>query len=161
MTIANHYRNKVIADWIDYNGHMSEAYYVLLFGFATDALYDRLGFDSKYRERLKRSLYTVESHIRYLQEVSEGEEVTIETRLLSYDSKRLHFCHDMVVQGNVVATSEIMALHVSTQASGGIVKFGEADLLQFAALKTKDIPEYVGRAVQYLNHRKATMNKCA
>jgi acyl-CoA thioesterase FadM len=27
-------------EWVDYNGHMSEAYYVLIFGDATDAFYD-------------------------------------------------------------------------------------------------------------------------
>src|SRR5699024_6511063 len=30
-------------DWIDYNGHLSEAYYVLVFGFATDTAMDALG----------------------------------------------------------------------------------------------------------------------
>ena len=30
-------------EWIDYNGHLSEAYYVLVFGHATDAVMARLG----------------------------------------------------------------------------------------------------------------------
>ena len=56
-------------DWIDYNGHLSEAYYVLIFGFATDALMDAAGLDAAYRDRTGCSLYTVEAHVRYLHEV--------------------------------------------------------------------------------------------
>uniref|UniRef100_UPI0018E587F0 thioesterase family protein n=1 Tax=Nocardiopsis sp. TNDT3 TaxID=2249354 RepID=UPI0018E587F0 len=61
-------------EWIDYNGHLSEAYYVLVFGFATDALMDRVGLDAAYRERSGRSLYTVEAHVRYLREVAADDE---------------------------------------------------------------------------------------
>lgn len=37
------YRTTVKDEWIDYNAHLSEAYYVLVFGFATDAAMDELG----------------------------------------------------------------------------------------------------------------------
>ena len=30
-------RQRVRPEWIDYNGHLSEGYYVVVFGFATDA----------------------------------------------------------------------------------------------------------------------------
>ncbi|MFE4722958.1 thioesterase family protein, partial [Streptomyces sp. NPDC056728] len=62
----------VRAEWIDYNGHMSEAFYVLVFGHATDALMIETGLHSGYRESTGCSLYTVESHLRYLRDVPEG-----------------------------------------------------------------------------------------
>ena len=60
------YDSAVAEAWIDYNGHMSEAYYVLVFGFATDAVMETLGMDAEYRHRSGASLYTVEAHVRYL-----------------------------------------------------------------------------------------------
>ena len=38
-------------EWIDYNGHLSEAYYVLVFGHATDAVMVRLGMTPEYLDR--------------------------------------------------------------------------------------------------------------
>ena len=35
-------------EWIDYNGHLSEAYYVLVFGHATDAVMARLGMTPEH-----------------------------------------------------------------------------------------------------------------
>lgn len=38
------YRDTVRPEWIDYNGHMNLAYYVVAFDLATDAFLDFLGF---------------------------------------------------------------------------------------------------------------------
>lgn len=65
-------RRTVQDDWIDYNGHLSEAYYVLVSGFATDALMDAAGLDAAYRDRTGHSLHTAEAHVRYLAEVPRG-----------------------------------------------------------------------------------------
>jgi len=51
------------AEWIDYNGHLRDAYYVLIVSQATDALMDRIGLDEAYRRRTQCTLYTVELHI--------------------------------------------------------------------------------------------------
>ena len=34
---------RVRKEWIDYNGHMNVAYYVLAFDLALDVLYERMG----------------------------------------------------------------------------------------------------------------------
>jgi acyl-CoA thioesterase FadM len=41
----------VLPEWVDYNGHMSEAFYVQAFGYTTDVLLDRIGLDAEGRER--------------------------------------------------------------------------------------------------------------
>jgi acyl-CoA thioester hydrolase len=69
------HRARVIPDWVDYNGHLSEAYYVLIFGHATDALLDAIGMDDSFRTRTGRSVYTVDARILYLSEVALDEEV--------------------------------------------------------------------------------------
>ncbi|MER0242458.1 thioesterase family protein [Streptomyces sp. HSW2009] len=89
------HREPVRPEWIDYNGHLSEAYYVLVFGHATDALMDHVGLDADYRRRTGCSLYTVEAHVRYLREVPQGSALTVRTRLLGAAGGKAHFAHEM------------------------------------------------------------------
>jgi acyl-CoA thioester hydrolase len=105
------HRDTIRPDWVDYNGHMNEAYYVLIFGDATDAFYDHVGLDGRFRAEHNVSVYTVESHIRYLAEGHEGDQLAVETRLLDFDAKRLRLHHSMQ------RASEIMALHVDKRGT--------------------------------------------
>ncbi|WP_309131761.1 thioesterase family protein [Brevibacterium sp.] len=139
------YVTDVAPEWIDYNGHMSEAYYVLVFGFATDRLMDRLGLDAAYREATGCSLYTVESHIRFLDEVSLDSRLQVKAHLVSAGAKKLHLAYEMVVGSTVVATEEILALHVN-QAEGGTVPFPEEVRARIATLDTH-LPEWSGRRI--------------
>jgi len=101
-------------EWVDYNGHMSEAYYVLIFGDATDAFYDHIGLGPDMREANKVSVYTVEAHIRYLTEAHEGAALRIGTIVLSHDAKRLRLRHEMLrsEDGKLLALTEVLLLHV-------------------------------------------------
>ncbi|HZE04173.1 MAG TPA: 3-hydroxyacyl-CoA dehydrogenase NAD-binding domain-containing protein, partial [Solirubrobacteraceae bacterium] len=56
-------------EWIDYNGHLRDAYYVLIASLAVDALMERIGIDARYREESHCTLYTLEMHIHYLREI--------------------------------------------------------------------------------------------
>jgi acyl-CoA thioester hydrolase len=108
------YRTTVKAEWLDYNGHMNEAYYVLIFSKSTDAFMDYAGQDADYRKRTNTSVYTLETHVMYLQEVSEGEAVRVETQLLGHDEKRYRLFHSMYHEGSgdLLATGEHMLVHV-------------------------------------------------
>lgn len=139
------YRSKVAAEWIDYNGHMSEAFYVLVFGHATDQAMEALGLDSAYREQTACSLYTVEAHVRYLREVSLGAPLTVHTRVVGSGAKKLHLAHEMHSRGTVVATEEILALHVD-QSSGSTTAF-PAQVLERIASLTGEPPDWCGRRV--------------
>jgi acyl-CoA thioester hydrolase len=112
---AGEYSQRVRPEWIDYNGHLSEAYYVLVFGFATDALMDHCGLDERYRASTGRSLYTVEGHIRYLREVGPDAELVVQTAITERGAKKLRIAHEMYVGDTLVATEEIVALHVDTR----------------------------------------------
>jgi acyl-CoA thioester hydrolase len=104
----------VRADWIDYNGHMNVAYYVLVFDHATDALFESLGLGAAYRHATDLTLFAVESHILYEREVGLGDLLRVESRVLGVDGKRLHFGHEMFHAGEGwrAATIELMAVHV-------------------------------------------------
>ncbi len=137
-------------EWIDYNGHLSEAYYVLVFGFATDALMDRVGLDAAYRERSGCSLYTVEAHVRYLNEVGADAEVEVLTRVIGASTvvpgtKKVRICHEMRVAGALVATEELLALHVD-QEQGRAVPLPEEVAARLAAL-AEPAPDYAGRSI--------------
>ncbi|PJJ05699.1 acyl-CoA thioester hydrolase [Streptomyces sp. 2333.5] len=113
------FRRRVQDDWIDYNGHLSEAYYVLVFGFATDALMAAAGLGPSYRERSGCSLYTVEAHVRYLHEVARNTELTVRTTVLGVDGKKLRLLHEMFAgapAGDPVATEELFTLHIDRSA---------------------------------------------
>ncbi|MEQ8230054.1 MAG: thioesterase family protein [Rhodospirillales bacterium] len=112
------HRETVQPDWIDYNGHMNLAYYVLVFDHATDALQDIVGLDAAYREATGGSIFVVEAHLTYDNEVVLGEEMRIRTRVMDVDAKRLHLFHEMYAgdddngEGRLAATNELMILHV-------------------------------------------------
>ncbi|HAD87759.1 MAG TPA: thioesterase-like protein [Rhodospirillaceae bacterium] len=108
------HRATVQKDWIDYNGHMNLAYYVLVFDQTTDALQDVVGLDAAYREASGCSIFVVEAHVTYDNEVGLGEEMRIRTRVLDVDEKRLHIFHEMYAgeDDRPAATNELMILHV-------------------------------------------------
>ena len=108
------YRTAVAAEWIDYNGHLRDAYYSLIVSLACDALMDRLGMDALYRERTGNTLYTVEMHVHFLREVKKDDVVGVDVRVLGADQKRMHVAFDMVRESDsvVAASAELMLLHV-------------------------------------------------
>lgn len=107
------YFAKVHSDWIDYNGHMSESFYLYAFGDASDALFQYIGIDNDYRLG-GQSFYTVETHINYYLEASENEPLEFTTQILGLDSKRLHIFHQMFhgESRQLLATTEQMLIHV-------------------------------------------------
>ncbi|MDJ0946010.1 MAG: thioesterase family protein [Kiloniellales bacterium] len=112
------YRAVVESDWIDYNGHMNVAYYVLVFDWATDAFLDFLGLDEALRAAAGSSTFSVEAHITYQREVVEGDPLRFTTQLLGYDEKRIHYLHRMyhAEAGFLASTIEWMTLHVDLKA---------------------------------------------
>ncbi len=115
------YRGQVLAEWVDYNRHMTEAAYLSAFGWASDALFSYIGDDDAYRAA-GHSFYTVETHIAYLREAAEDAPLRITTQVLGVDRKRLHIYHEMF-QGEddtLLATTEQMLIHVDMNASRAV-----------------------------------------
>ena len=139
-------------EWVDDNGHMHEAYYVLVFGNATDAFYDHIGMDRAYRERTRTSVYTLESHINFLDEVGEGAPLAVTTQVLGLDEKRLHLFHTMRRgdDGRLIATYELMALHVDRNGPRA-APFAGAILARLRDIETAHagltVPKQAGRSI--------------
>jgi acyl-CoA thioester hydrolase len=105
-------------EWIDYNGHMNVAYYVLAFDHATDKLLDALGIGEAYRRDENGSFFIVESHVVYRRELRVGDGMRIETEILDHDDKRLHGFSRMfrTADGELAATYEFLGLHMDMAA---------------------------------------------
>ncbi|MBL93692.1 MAG: L-carnitine dehydrogenase [Alphaproteobacteria bacterium MarineAlpha3_Bin5] len=111
---------QVPSAWIDCNGHMNEAHYLETFSQATDAFMELIGVDADYLVKKDGSYFTVETHIRHLDEVTEGEIIAVETQVLAGEGKRMHLFHFLKgTDDRLVATGEHMLIHVSlkTRAS--------------------------------------------
>jgi acyl-CoA thioester hydrolase len=108
------YRAKILPEWIDFNGHLRDAYYGLVMSYAVDEVMDHLGLDAAYRERTRCTLYTLELHIHYLHEVKSTDQLSVVTSVLDFDRKRIlagcEFACPRI--DGPVATAELMLLHV-------------------------------------------------
>lgn len=111
------YETAILPEWIDYNGHLRDAYYTLIVSLASDALMDRLHMDAAYRERTSCTLYTVEMHIHYLNEVKATDTAVVSVRIAGADHKRIHAAFEIACAGhaNAAAVAEVMLLHVCQQ----------------------------------------------
>ena len=105
----------VLPAWIDYNGHMNLAYYVVVFDLAGDTLYDHLDIGLPFRKRTGYSTFAVETHTRYEREVKLHDRLCVFSHLLGADAKRLYMFHEMfhADEGYRAATQEVMCLHVN------------------------------------------------
>lgn len=144
------YHCKVLASWIDYNGHMTEFRYLQVISEASDYLLAALGLDEDYI-KAGFSIYTAETHIRHLAEAKLGEEIHVSTQILSADQKKIRLWHDLVTQdGQSVATGEQMWLHVDMQAgSTTAMRPPLADNLAslFARHQNLPMPHGAGRSI--------------
>jgi acyl-CoA thioester hydrolase len=152
MPALTTYSTQVLPDWVDYNGHLRDAFYLLIFSYATDALMDKLGLDSENREASGHSLFTLELHLNYLHEVKLGAEVEVRTQLIAFDAKRLHLYHSLHLAGNEkeLAGNEQMLLHVDL-AGPHSAPFTEATLATLATISAEQAdlarPALLGRVI--------------
>ena len=103
-------------EWVDYNGHMSESCFLLVFGDQSDAFFRLIGIDEAYRAS-GYSLYTVQTMIHNLREASLGDPLKLTLQLIGADEKRIHLFHSMfnAQSGELLATGEQMLVHVDMQ----------------------------------------------
>ena len=101
-------------DWLDANGHLNMAYYHVMFDRTVDLALARIECGDAYRDKHNASVFTVETHVVYRQEVRGDDKVRVSFRLLSRDAKRLHAYQTMVRCGDdeLVAICESLFVHV-------------------------------------------------
>jgi len=113
--LFDQYEGDVLPEWIDANGHMNLAYYVVLFDYATDALFEAIGIGREYKAATNHGTFVAETHNLYERELLVGERVRVATQILGNDSKRLHLAHSLA-SGQRAATQELMYQHIDLSA---------------------------------------------
>ncbi len=107
-------RRVVPLDWTDYNGHMNEARYLQAFGDATDRFMEIIGCDAQYIAT-GGSYFTAETHIRHVDEVHAGHEITVRTYCALGAGKKMQLFHQMFEGDRLLATGEHLLIHVDLQ----------------------------------------------
>lgn len=144
------YRAVVRPDWIDHNGHMNVAYFVVAFDEATDAIYEDWGIGLSYPDETGCSVFTLGMNVDYMGELFERDPIRITTTLVDYDSKRIHYFHQMFHEnsGKLVATNECLCMNVrlSTRKSEPFPD-SVSTALDTAVCRSK-FPEGFGRTLE-------------
>jgi acyl-CoA thioester hydrolase len=145
------HRASVPAEWLDYNGHMTESAYLLLVGDAADAFFRHVGIDDDYRAA-GHSLYTAETRLHHLREAGLGDSLRVPLQLLDLGPKSLHLFHTVLdaTTGEPVATAEQLLVHVDT-ATGKVVAMPEDLHDRLAAIRDAHaglpVPDAVGHVM--------------
>jgi acyl-CoA thioester hydrolase len=148
------YETEVAADWVDYNGHMNDAAYALVFSRSVDALMDRIGLDAASRKANRRTLYTLQMMLHYFQEASEGQALFVRCQLLEHDEKRMRVWLEMKAgrEGASLAASEQLLLSIDQSGDGARAAPWRAetqaalDALAHAQ-RSLEVPPLAGRGV--------------
>ncbi len=141
------HRGIVRPDWVDDNGHMNLAYYLVLFDGGSDAMFEVLGIGQAYREAVGCTSFAAETHIVYEREMRAGDTAEIVTTVVGVDDKRLHLAHEMYRPGEAarVALQEILFVSVDLTTRRVAPWTQEARARMHAAIGTP--PSKVGRHI--------------
>ena len=114
MSLFKPYEGRVLPQWIDHNGHMNVAYYVLAIDESLYDLFGQFGLNQNYRDTTGCSTFTGDLHIYYKREIREGDAFTVKSTLLGFDDKRIRYMSQMfrTDDGSEVALQEALSLHV-------------------------------------------------
>ena len=150
MTIFNFHSELLLDSWLDDYGHLNEAYYLVPFTNTTWKFQHHFGIGVDYFERTGCAIYTVETHLRYLNDVRSPSVMDIETIVLGSDAKKIWFAHKMLVEGKLCATGEFMVLHYGTRESRTI----EMPESVQVALKQSEVSEKPDWAERHISLQK-------
>src|SRR5271156_4107650 len=109
----------VVSEWVDYNGHMNDAAYAIVFSRSIDALMDRVGLDAAARKRSGQSLFTLQMMLHYFKEAKEGAALAVPCHILEHDDKRMRVWLDMSApSGERLAASQQLLISVAIDDAG-------------------------------------------
>ena len=119
------YATSIAPEWIDYNGHLRDAYYGLVASYACDSLMHHLGMDEIYRQTTQCTLYSLEQHLHFFHEVKQSDHLTVAARILAADHKRIHAVFGLYSERyqDPAASTEQMLLHVKQGDTPSAVSF--------------------------------------
>jgi len=139
-------------EWIDYNGHMNMAYYILLFDQALTNFLESLDLGLEYVRESEKSLFALENHVTYQQELELGDPIYVQFQLLDIDKKFIHYFMRLFHKDThkISATMEQISLHVNMD-NRLPCRFDENTLNNLQEIldshKNLEIPRELGRSI--------------
>jgi acyl-CoA thioester hydrolase len=93
---------------------MNVSRYVQLFDSATWAFFASVGIDRSYIRDKQAGMFAVEEHLRYLNELREGEALEVYSKMLIVRERTVEYVNVMVdpVRRRVAAVAELVGLHI-------------------------------------------------
>ncbi|MEZ5774819.1 MAG: thioesterase family protein [Hyphomicrobiaceae bacterium] len=146
--------------WIDYNGHLNMAYYLVAFDVGSEEAYNLLRIGRYYIGTHNHTFMNVAVHMTYQRELMQTDPYRVLTRVLDVDDKRCLMFNEMVhgEEGWLAATMETMILNVSMETRR--VAAWPADIRAHleaakAAQAHLEWPKQAGHAIQMPPPKKA------
>jgi acyl-CoA thioester hydrolase len=153
MTGASIAKGRVKPEWIDVNGHMNVAWYVLIFDLAVDDLWAEFGITDEYIRETNGSTFAVDCHITYQAELLENDPYIVTSQILAYDEKRIHHFQRLYHAETQIlaATAEWMNLYIDL-GSRKVSTWPEWILANLAKITSRQpeftMPDEVGRQIK-------------
>ncbi len=130
-------------EWVDYNGHMGDYAYTIVFSEALDAFMEAIGLDAARRRETGRTLRMSELRIAFMREFHEGDAYEVRLRILDRQPQSLRLFGQMIdaESGLEAALTDQLLIYASEEGPG----LGEA----------ADIPEAIGLKIDQLRDKDA------
>jgi acyl-CoA thioester hydrolase len=111
------HQQRVQPEWIDYNGHLNVAYYVVIFDQATDAVFEQMDMGEAYRSASGCSVFVSEMYVAYRREILGGDSVRVVSRFMQHNASRAVLMHEMFCERlqDAAAINEVLCVHVDLQ----------------------------------------------
>jgi acyl-CoA thioester hydrolase len=146
MTILSLHDEPLQDVWLDAYGHLNEASYLICFTNAAWPFQDHFGIGLEYFDHTGCAIYTLETHLRYVDEVRAPAHLDVKSMVFGSDAKRIHCGHIMEVDGRERATVEFMFLHYDTR-EGRPSSMPDEVQAALKAAQMAEIPDWVGRNI--------------
>ena len=144
---------KVLPEWIDYNGHMNVAYYTLAFDKALDFFFeDVLGIGPSFVEKNKEGPFALKASYYYFSELLEEEIFFVDVSILDFDSKRVHLFGEMRKDKSLELSAVFETVLMNMDLSARTVKqYPDRVLELFSIFKSSlvvdNIPIEIGKRI--------------
>ena len=144
---------KVLPEWIDYNGHMNVAYYTLAFDKALDFFFeDVLGIGPSFVEKNKEGPFALKASYNYFSELLEEEILFVDISIIDFDSKRVHVFGEMRKDKSLELSAVFETVLMNMDLSARTVKQYPDRVLELfrifrSSLVVDNIPIEIGKKI--------------
>ena len=144
---------KVLPEWIDYNGHMNVAYYTLAFDKALDFFFeDVLGIGPSFVEKNNEGPFALKASYNYFSELLEAEIFFVDISILDFDPKRVHVFGEMRKDKSLELSAVFETVLMNMDLSARTVKHYPDRVLELfstfkSSLVVDNIPKEIGKKI--------------